>query len=113
MELLNMRQQAHRVIRFVTVQFIALVGWIVVQSTFSLSPLGSNIPFALMMVIEAIWWIALLAIMFVLFKVELNRFVQSALELEEANRRLRERTNDILAHLGNQGNQEERVFRLD
>jgi len=76
-------------------------------------PLGRNIPFALMMVIEAVWWIALLAIMFVLFKVELNRFVQSAPELEGTNRRLRERTNDILAHLGNQGYQEERVFRLD
>ena len=113
MELLNMRQQAQRVIRFVTVQFIALVGWIVVQSTFSLSPLGHNIPFALMMVIEAVWWIALLAIMFLLFKVELNRFVQSALELEEANRRLRETTNNILTHLGNQSDQEESAYRLD
>jgi len=36
MELLDMRQRAYRITLFVTVQFIALVGWIIVQSLFSL-----------------------------------------------------------------------------
>ncbi len=95
MELLNMRQHAYRITRFVIVQLIALVGWIIVQSTFSLI-LGSAISFTLTMVIEAIWWIATLVIMFLLFKQEYDRFVHTVLELEEANRRLRKATNDIL-----------------
>ena len=95
MELLNMGQHAYRITRFVIVQLIALVGWIIVQSTFSLI-LGSAISFTLTMVIEAIWWIATLVIMFLLFKREYDRFVQTVLELEEANRRLRKATNDIL-----------------
>ena len=109
----NMRQHAQRVTYFVTVQLIALVGWILVQSFFSLSPLGRTIPFAVVIVVEAIWWIATLVIMFVLFQREYRRFVQAALELEDANRRLRGVTNTILGELGNQGNQEERAMRPD
>jgi hypothetical protein len=109
----NMRQYAQRVTYFVTVQLIALVGWILVQSFFSLSPIGRTIPFAVVIVVEAIWWIATLVIMFVLFRREYSRFVQAALELEDANRRLRGVTNTILGELGNQGNQEERAMRPD
>ena len=109
----NMRQHAQRVTYFVTVQLIALVGWILVQSFFSLSPIGRTIPFAVVIVVEAIWWIATLVIMFVLFQREYSRFVQAALELEDANRRLRGVTNTILGELGNQGNQEERALRPD
>ena len=109
----NMRQHAQRVTYFVTVQLIALVGWILVQSFFSLSPIGRTIPFAVVIVVEAIWWIATLVIMFVLFRREYSRFVQAALELEDANRRLRGVTNTILGELGNQGNQEERAMRPD
>ena len=113
MALVNMQQRANRITRFVTVQLIALVGWIIVQSFFSLSPLGRTIPFAVTMVIEAIWWIATLVIMFLLFRREYNRFVQAVLELEEANRRLRETTNNVLLELRNQGNQEERISKPD
>jgi hypothetical protein len=98
----HMQQRAHRVIWFLTVQLIALVGWIIVQSSFSLSPLGRTIPFTVTMVIEAIWWIATLVIMFLLFRREYRRFVQAVLELEEANRRLRTATNNILFELKNQ-----------
>jgi hypothetical protein len=113
MALVNMQQRANRITRFVTVQLIALVGWILVQSFFSLSPLGRTIPFAVTMVIEAIWWIATLVIMFVLFRREYNRFVQAVLELEEANRRLRETTNNVLLELRSQGSQEESISRPD
>ncbi len=113
MALLNMRQRARRVTRFVTVQLIALVGWIIVQSFFSLSPLGRTVPFVVTIVIEAIWWIATLVIMFLLFKREYDRFVQAVLELEEANRRLRVSTNTILSELRNQGDQEEKISRQD
>ena len=113
MALVNMEQRANRITRFVTVQLIALVGWILVQSFFSLSPPGRTIPFAVTMVIEAIWWIATLVIMFLLFRREYSRFVRAVLDLEEANRRLRETTNNVLSELRNQGNQEEKIFKPD
>src|SRR6266516_1624660 len=113
MALPNMRQRAHRVTRFVAVQLIALVGWIIVQSFFSLSPLGRTVPFAVTIVIEAIWWIATLVIMFLLFKREYDSFVQAVLDLEEANRRLRVTMNNILSELRNQDDQEEKIPRAD
>jgi p-aminobenzoyl-glutamate transporter AbgT len=102
MQLHSMREHSRRITRFVTVQLIALVGWIIVQSSFSLSPLGRAIPFVLTMVIETIWWIATLVIMFLLFRQEYDRFVQTVLELEDANRRLRKATNDLLLERRNQ-----------
>ena len=105
MAALDMRQRAHKITYFVTVQLIALVGWIIVQSFFSLSPLGHNIPFAVTIVIETIWWIATLVIMFVLFRREYNSFVQAVVDLEEANKRLRQTTNEIFSELRNQGEQ--------
>src|SRR5713226_7936154 len=113
MELLTMQQRSVRITWFVTVQLIALVGWIIVQSFFSLSALGRTIPFAVTMVIEAIWWIATLVIVFLLFRREYSRFVRAVLDLEEANRRLRETTNNVLLELRNQGNQEEKISRPD
>jgi magnesium-transporting ATPase (P-type) len=113
MALVKMEQRANRITRFVTVQLIALVGWIIVQSFFSLSSFGRTIPFAVTMVIEAIWWIATLVIMFLLFRREYSRFVRAVLDLEEANRRLRETTNNVLSELRNQGNQEEKISRPD
>jgi hypothetical protein len=107
----QMQQRAYRISRFVTVQLIALVGWIIVQSTFSLSPFGRTIPFTVTIVIEAIWWTATLVIMFLLFRQEYKRFVQAVLDLEEANKRLRGMTNSILSELRNQGDQEEGGFR--
>ena len=100
-----MQQRAHRVQWFLTVQFIALVGWIIVQSIFFLTPLGHNVPFPVTLVVEAIWWIATLAIMFWLFRREYSGFVKSVLDLEDANRRLRKTTNEILSEMGNPSEQ--------
>jgi len=105
MEPLTMQQRSVRITWFVTVQLIALVGWIIVQSFFSLSALGRTIPFALTIVIEAIWWIATLVIMFLLFRREYNNFVGAVLELEDANKRLRRATNDFLLERRNPGEQ--------
>ena len=99
MQQVTMRERANRVTRFVIVQFIALVGWIIVQSTFSLTSLGRTIPFAVTMVVEAIWWIVTLVIMYYLFRRVYKDFVQSAFDLEDANRKLREATNQILAQV--------------
>ena len=105
MELLTMQQRSRRITWFVTVQLIALVGWILVQSFFSLSALGHTIPFAVTIVIEAIWWIATLVIMFLLFKREYNGFVKAVLELEEANKSLRRATNNYLLEQRNPSQQ--------
>jgi len=107
MELLDMRQRAYRITLFVTVQFIALVGWIIVQSLFSLSPLSSSLSFTAKLVIEAIWWIATLVIMFLLFRREYNGFVKAVLDLEEANKRLRKATSDLLIEMANPSEQEQ------
>ena len=107
MELLTMRQRSRRITWFVTVQLIALVGWILVQSFFSLSSFGSTIPFAVTIVIEAIWWIATLVIMFLLFKREYNEFVKAVFELEEANKSLRRATNEFLLEQKNPSEQEQ------
>jgi hypothetical protein len=107
MEVPTMRQRARRITWFVTVQLIALVGWILVQSFFSLSAIGRTIPFAITIVIEAIWWIATLVIMFLLFKREYNDFVQAVLDLEEANKRLRRATSSFLLERSNPSEQEQ------
>ena len=44
MEQTGMQKRAHKVRRFLTVQLIALIGWIIVQSFFSLTPPGRAIP---------------------------------------------------------------------
>jgi FtsH-binding integral membrane protein len=89
MELSGMQKRAHRVRRFLTVQLIALIGWILVQSFFSLSPPGRTIPYVLSIMVQAIWWIATLVVMFLLFKREHDSFVVAVLDLEEAHRRLK------------------------
>lgn len=86
----SVANQRSRLIRFITVQLIALVGWIIVQSVFSLSPLSHTIPLPVLLMVETIQWIATLVIMFVLFRREYNRFVQAIFELEETKKRLRE-----------------------
>jgi hypothetical protein len=104
---LNMRSRANRISYFVTVQLIALIGWIIVQTVFTLSPLSSALSFPVKMIIETIWWIATLVIMFVLFRRIYDGFVQNVLELEEANRKLRERTNSFLIEQVEKGVREE------
>ena len=106
MEQSSIQKRAFRVRRFLIVQFIALIGWIIVQSFFSLSPFGRTIPYAITIVIEAVWWIVPLVIMFVLFKQEIDGFVKAVLDLEDADRRLRGVTNNILLELRNKQDQE-------
>jgi hypothetical protein len=103
----TLQQRANQVARFIVVQFIALIGWIIVQSIYSLSPLGRSIPFAWLTVIECVWWIVLLGIMLLLFRRQYNSFVQSALDVEEANKVLKGGTNILLAQLKDQRAQEE------
>ncbi len=102
----TLRQKAQIVTRFVTIQIIALVGWLIVQSLFSLSPLGRSLPFTVMIIVETIWWIATLVLMYMLFMNVYKSFVKSAIELEDANNRLRQMTNQMLLNLREQRLQE-------
>jgi len=106
MPMRTIQQRAQRITRFVVVHYITLAGWVLVQSTFSLSSRGRTIPCALLMVLEAIGWMATLLLLFVLFKREYTRFTQAVLELEEANKRLRKATNTLLRERKNQSDQE-------
>ena len=104
----NMSQRASRITRFLSVQLIALIGWIIVQSFFSFTPAGRSVPFQLTLLIEAIWWIATLLIMFFLFRREYNGFVRAVLDLEEANTKLRKATSELLLELGEQVEKEQK-----
>ena len=77
----NMRERANRISSFLTVQLIALIGWIIVQSLLFVSPVSNSLPFILKMIIETIWWIATLVIMFYLFRRIYDRFVKAVLDL--------------------------------
>lgn len=104
MAMLTISQHANSVRRFVIIQLIALIGWILVQTFFTLSPPGRTVPFAVIIVIEAIWWTVTLVMMFLLFRRIYGSFVQAAVDLEAANKRLRQRTNTILSDLSNNEN---------
>jgi len=103
----NMRERANRISSFLTVQLIALIGWIIVQSLLFVSPVSNSLPFIVKMIIETIWWIATLVIMFYLFRRIYDRFVKSVLDLEDANRRLRKATSDLFIEIANPDEQEQ------
>ncbi len=103
----DMRQRANRISSFLTVQLIALIGWIIVQSLLFVSPLSNSLPFIVKMIIETIWWIATLVIMFYLFRRIYDRFVKAVLDLEDANKRLRKATSDLLIEIANPDEQEQ------
>lgn len=99
MAVLTISQHANSVRRFVIIQLVALIGWILVQTFFTLSPPGRTVPFSVIIIIEAIWWAVTLVLMFLVFRRIYNSFAQAAVDLEEANKRLRQRTNTILSDL--------------
>src|ERR1051326_3621430 len=92
----NLRERANRISSFLRVQLIALIGWIIVQSIFFVTPISDSLPFIIKMVIETIWWIATLVIMYLLFKRIYDRFVKAVVDLEDANKRLRQATSELL-----------------
>ena len=110
---LNIKQRAYGISYFMTVQFIALVGWIIVESLFSLSPFGQQIPFPIMIVVETVWWLITLAIMFVLFRRAYNSFAKAVIDLEDANTRLRSATNRFLLEKRNQDDQGGEASKAD
>lgn len=103
----DMRTRADRISSFLTVQLIALIGWIIVQSLLFVTPISNSVPFIVKMIIETIWWIATLVIMYFLFKRIHGRFVKAVLDLEDADKRLRQATSDLLQRMANPDEQEQ------
>jgi|SRR5947209_8500286 len=103
----NLRELGNLISSFLTVQLIALIGWIIVQSLLFVTPISSSVPFIVKMIIETIWWIATLVIMYFLFKRIYDRFVKAVVDLEDANRRLRKATSELLQGMANPGEQEQ------
>jgi tellurite resistance protein TehA-like permease len=106
-QVLNMRERARRISSFLTVQLIALIGWIIVQSLLFVTPVSNSLPFIGNMIIETIWWIATLVIMFFLFRRIYDRFVRAVLDLEDANSKLRRAASDLLIEMANPKEQEQ------
>jgi hypothetical protein len=103
----TLRERANRISSFLTVQLIALIGWIIVQTFLFVTPVSGSVPFIVKMVIETIWWIATLVIMYVLFKRIYDRFVKAVVDLEDANNRLRRATSDLMQSMVKPGEQEQ------
>ena len=72
---------------FFIVALIALVGWVIVQTLFSLSPFGKAQPFAVL-AIEFVWWLSLLALLALIFKGVLRKLSFSTLSLKLVKKQL-------------------------
>ncbi len=65
---------------FFVVALVALTGWVIVQTAFSLSPFGKAQPF-IVLCIEFVWWLSLLALLTYLFKRVLSKLTFSTYNL--------------------------------
>ncbi len=88
-------EETYRRLRlFFSIALVALLGWVVVQTLFSVSPFGSTYPF-LVLAIEFVWWLSLLTVLALLFKRVLVTLTASTrrvkvfeVQLENANRQI-------------------------
>ncbi len=80
---------------FFSTALIALLGWVVVQTLFSLSSFGRAYPF-IVLTIEFFWWLSLLAVLAVLFRRVLGRLIISTRTLKDAEKRLEDANEQIV-----------------
>lgn len=92
----QLENTSRRLRLFFSTALIALLGWVVVQTLFSLSPFGQANPFVVL-VIEFLWWLSLLAMLAILFRRVLARLVVSTRMLKGVEQRL-EQANEQIAH---------------
>jgi hypothetical protein len=92
--LLQRANTPQRIRAFFTVTFIALSGWVVAQTLFSLSPFGQSHPFVAL-AIEFTWWLALLLVLFLIFKRATGRLTFCTHNLEIVERKLEEANGQI------------------
>lgn len=80
---------------FFLVALVALIGWVIVQTLFSLSPFGKAQPF-IVLSIEFIWWFVLLALLAYLFNRVLSNLTFSTYNLGLVKQQLDTAHEEIL-----------------
>lgn len=93
--LAQLENTSKRLRLFFSTALVALLGWVVVQTLFSLSPFGRAYPF-IVLVIEFFWWLSLLAVLAILFRRVLGRLVVSTHTLKGVEKRLEDANEQIV-----------------
>ncbi len=93
--LAQLENTSKRLRLFFSTALIALLGWVVVQTLFSLSPFGRANPF-LVLTIEFAWWLSLLAILSLLFHRVLGRLIASTHRLKGVEKHLEDANEQIV-----------------
>ncbi len=91
----QLEDSSKRIRLFFITALVALLGWVLVQTLFSLSPFGRAYPF-IVLTIEFFWWLSLLAVLVVLFRRVIGRLVTSTHTLKGVEKRLEEANEQIL-----------------
>ena len=92
--LAQLEDTSKRLRLFFITALVALLGWVVVQTLFSLSPFGRAYPF-IVLTIEFFWWLSLLAVLAILFRRVLGRLVVSTHTLKGVEKRLEDANEQI------------------
>lgn len=93
--LLQLEDTSHKLQTFFLVALVALTGWVIVQTLFSLSPFGKAQPF-IVLSIEFVWWFVLLALLAYLFKRVLSNLTFSTYNLRLVKQQLDTAHEEIL-----------------
>jgi len=93
--LAQLESTSKRLRLFFSTALLALLGWVVVQTLFSLSPFGRANPFTVL-AIEFVWWLSLLAILSLLFHRVLGRLTASTSTLKSVEKRLEDANEQII-----------------
>ena len=93
--LAQLEDTSKRLRLFFSTALVALLGWVVVQTLFSLSSFGRTNPF-IVLIIEFFWWLSLLAVLAVLFRRVLGRLVVSTHMLKGVEKRLEDANEQIV-----------------
>ena len=92
--LTELENTSQRLRLFFSTALLALLGWVVVQTLFSLSPFGQAYPF-LVLAIEFVWWLSLLGVLAFLFRNVLGRLIMSTRTLRGVEKRLEDANEQI------------------
>ncbi len=93
--LAQLENTSQRLRFFFITALVALLGWVVVQTLFSLSPFGRANPFVVL-AIEFVWWLSLLAVLAVLFRRVLARLIISTSTLKVVEQHLEDANEQIV-----------------
>ena len=93
--LAQLENTSQRLRHFFSTALLALLGWVIVQTLFSLSSFGQTYPF-LVLAIEFVWWLSLLGVLSLLFRRVLWGLVISMRRLRGVEKRLEDANEQIV-----------------